>query len=165
MLCLQTQAISLAKSAVTIGADAIAAVPPYYEGITIPLLIDWLEPILAQAPHLPFFYYHIPGETKVDIAMHDLISAIQTSKRLPNFKGVKYVDADIGDFFNVVTDPAMQEFAMLWAPEPKLQSFAFPGRGTILAESFYAGTFLRMWDTFNKHDMAASRAEMKWKYR
>lgn len=160
----QADAIAMAKKAVELGADAIAAVPPFYEQSSIDNLIDWLAPVLAAAPDLPFFYYHIPGATHWSISMHDFTTQALASGKLPNFKGVKYVEDNTHDFLNCVTDPALSDLVFMWAPEPKIQSFAFPGRGTILAESYYAGTFLRMWEAFNAGDMRAAREEQQWKY-
>jgi N-acetylneuraminate lyase len=158
----QSDAISMAKFAAQQGADAIAAVPPYYEGQgSLGDLVDWISPICAAAPGLPFFYYHIPGATKWAISMHDFVA--YAMPRLPCLKGIKYVDGNQGDFLNCVTDTSMKDIVFMWAPEPKLQSFAFPGRGTILAESFYAGTFLRMWDQYNRGNVEGARQEQLWK--
>lgn len=158
----QSDAIEMAKYALSQGADAIAAVPPFYEGQgSFDALVNWFTPICAAAPGLPFFYYHIPGSTKWAINVHDFVAYAQP--KLPCLKGIKYVDGNQGDFLNCVTDPTMKDIIFMWAPEPKIQSFAFPGRGTILAESFYAGTFLRMWDQFNRGNHSAARQEQLWK--
>jgi N-acetylneuraminate lyase len=54
----QADAIALAAHAQSIGADAIAAVPPYYERpSTAAAVASWLQPVAAAAPQLPFFYY------------------------------------------------------------------------------------------------------------
>jgi len=158
----QADAITMAKFAAKGGADAIAAVPPFYEGQgSLDSLISWFTPICAAAPDLPFFYYHIPGATKWSINVQQF--ATYAKQKLPCLKGIKYVDGNQGDFLNCVTDPNLKDMVFMWAPEPKLQSFAFPGKGTILAESFYAGTFLRMWDQFNRGNLAGARQEQQWK--
>jgi N-acetylneuraminate lyase len=62
-----------------------------------------------------------------------------TSARL----GVKYVSPDTNDWFLSV-NAFNSTYALLFAPEPKLQSFALGfGRGTVLAEDFYAPTYIR----------------------
>lgn len=54
----QAEAIELAAHAQSIGADGIAAVPPYYERSSSPAAVaSWLAPVAAAAPALPFFYY------------------------------------------------------------------------------------------------------------
>lgn len=84
---IQSDAISMAQYAVEQGADAIAAVPPYYEHpSTIELLIDWLQPVLAAAPQLDFYYYHIPGSTGVTFTMHEFFTQAKASGLLPNLR-------------------------------------------------------------------------------
>ena len=54
--------------------------------------------------------------------------------------------------------------ALLFAPEPKLASFALgQGRGTILAEDFYAPTYLRMRCAYDQGRFADARAEQAFK--
>jgi len=157
----QSNAITLANYAKSVGADAIVAVPPFYEIPDLDSVIQWFIPIAAAGAPLPFFYYHIPGSTHVELDIYDLLQ--QGSAAWPTFAGVKNVDSNQMDFFNAVLDYGSQYYLM-WAPEPKLQSFLFSGNGTILAESFYGGTFLRMWDAFVKGDYAGAMQEQRWKY-
>ena len=54
----QADAIELAAHAQSIGADGVAAVPPYYERpSTSAAVANWLRPVAAAARDLPFFYY------------------------------------------------------------------------------------------------------------
>ena len=49
--------------------------------------------LAAAAPSLPFYYYHIPGLTGVDLPLDDFYSlAIQ---QIPNFRGIKFSSTDI----------------------------------------------------------------------
>ena len=73
------EAIELAQHAASIGADAIASVPPYYEHGSFDEVVDFLNRISQQgAPKLPFFYYHIPGSTHQDMNIYDLLTAAPT---------------------------------------------------------------------------------------
>jgi N-acetylneuraminate lyase len=57
--------------------------------------------------------------------------------------GVKYVSSDTNDWFLSV-NAFNDTYALLLAPEPKLQWFGLGlGRGVVLAEDFYAPTYLR----------------------
>ncbi len=57
--------------------------------------------------------------------------------------GVKYVSSDTNDWFLSV-NAFNSSYALLLAPEPKLQWFGLGfGRGAILAEDFYAPTYIR----------------------
>ena len=84
-----TDAMTLAAHAVAIGADAIAAAPPtYYPIPDAQALAAILERIASAAPQLPFFYYHIPRLTNVDIDIVALLDEVKD--RVPNFAGVKF---------------------------------------------------------------------------
>eukprot|EP00042_Codosiga_hollandica_P059909 m.920445 g.920445 ORF g.920445 m.920445 type:complete len:336 (+) comp65104_c0_seq1:35-1042(+) len=159
----QIDAITLAQQAVLAGADAIATVPPYYEiPSSVDALIAWMQPIAAAAPHLPLFYYHIPGTTHVNIQVYDLLTAAKTA--LPQLLGVKFVSPDMNDWFLTVNE-FNNTHALLFAPEPKLQGFGLGlGRGAILAEDFYAPTYLRMKALYLAGEFAEAIKEQQWKY-
>eukprot|EP00730_Choanoeca_flexa_P005157 TRINITY_DN11890_c0_g2_i1.p1 TRINITY_DN11890_c0_g2~~TRINITY_DN11890_c0_g2_i1.p1 ORF type:complete len:302 (+),score=65.96 TRINITY_DN11890_c0_g2_i1:180-1085(+) len=159
----QADAIELAAHAATIGADAIASVPPYYSTPgSIEQLIQFLKPIASAGNGLPMYYYHIPGSTGYDIKMMDLLE--QASSELQSLLGIKYVDADTLDWMNIV-NAYNSSHVLMFAPEPKLQSFGIGiGRGTILAEDFYAPTYLRMHRAFVTNHHEEARQEQFWKY-
>ena len=125
----------LADHAAYVGADAIAAVPPCYEHPgNVSIIITWLSQISSAAPNLPLFYYHIPaathavGDASSLITVHGLLQAA-SGGLLPALIGVKYVSSDMQDWFKSVRD-FNDSHALLFAPEPKLQSFAIGlGRG------------------------------------
>lgn len=79
----------LAAHAQEIGADVISAVPPsYFKASSLDNLMDILGDILDAAPHLPFYYYHIPRLSSADI---DVVKMLEMSaERLPTLVGVKY---------------------------------------------------------------------------
>lgn len=158
---IRADAVALARAAAEAGADAIASVPEYYEATgSVQAVVDWLAPIAAAAPSLPFFYYHIPGETRTNIAMADFLRVAPA--QIPTLAGVKYVSQDPADFLNCTTTLGGR-FAMLWAPEPKLTSLALDSQGAVLAEDFYAQTYIKMSAAFASGDMAGARREQMWK--
>jgi N-acetylneuraminate lyase len=72
--CLE-DASELARHAQAAGADAISAAPPTYYSISSPLqLVKVLSKIAEAAPNLPFFYYHIPAITRVEISMEAFLN-------------------------------------------------------------------------------------------
>lgn len=160
-------ATELARHAHQIGAPAIATVPPYYERTSdVPTICKFLAAIGAAAPTLPLFYYHIPGMTGADIKVGELLrlaASNATDTAVPTLAGVKYVSDDLADWFDLV-----QTFnttrALMFAPEPKLAHFGLgSGRGVILAEDFFAPTYLRMRAAYlaRDHDHAAREQAFK----
>lgn len=157
----QQDAIALAEHAASIGADAIASVPPYYERTGDPeTLAKWFLPIVQASGNLPFLYYHIPGATGVDISMSAFLPVV--TRVIPSFAGVKWVSSDTGDYIHC-TKVFGNSLRLLWAPEPKLQAIPLGAQGVILAESFYAGTWLRMCHAASNGNWRAAYQEQHWK--
>jgi len=158
---IQAEAIDLASHAASLGADAIASVPPYYEIETDPhVLAAWFQPTVLASGNLPFFYYHIPASTNVQIKMVDFLPVITAA--IPSFAGVKYVSSDTMDYFSVIGAYG-DSLALLWAPEPKLQAIPLGAQGVVLAESFYGPTWLRMCTAAKSQNWTAAHREQQWK--
>ncbi|NQU25367.1 MAG: dihydrodipicolinate synthase family protein, partial [Candidatus Nealsonbacteria bacterium] len=83
------EAQTLAAHAEQIGADAISAVAPYYfKPGSGDVLLDCLDEITSAAPKLPFYYYHVPAISGVDLDVIELLR--QVPERVPSLVGVKY---------------------------------------------------------------------------
>jgi N-acetylneuraminate lyase len=79
----------LAAHAQAAGADAISALAPsYFKPSTPDILVDVLADIASGAPALPFYYYHLPSWTGVDLGMLEVLRLSQ--QRIPSFGGVKF---------------------------------------------------------------------------
>eukprot|EP00123_Amoebidium_parasiticum_P012158 comp21161_c0_seq1/m.28664 comp21161_c0_seq1/g.28664 ORF comp21161_c0_seq1/g.28664 comp21161_c0_seq1/m.28664 type:complete len:307 (-) comp21161_c0_seq1:426-1346(-) len=88
---------ALARHAAEVGADAFAAVPPfYYRPANIEALVNTMAEIASAAPHLPFYYYHIPSFTNVNFSMYEFFKAVHESGKIPNFRGMKFTDTNLG---------------------------------------------------------------------
>jgi N-acetylneuraminate lyase len=164
----QSDAIELATFAAELGADAIASVPGYYESYaSAETVADFIQPIAAAAPNLPFFFYHIPPLTHSNINAVDLLritSDPNSSHQVPTLCGIKFVSSNLTDWFFSVQG-YNHSHVLLFAPEPKMASFALGrGRGVVLAEDFYAPSFLRMYASWLRGDSAAAFKEQAWKF-
>ena len=155
-------AVELAQHAQQVGAPALGSVPPYYETTQNAVTVaSFLGRIGAAAPQLPLFYYHIPSLTRTLIKVGELFDAAVTAA--PTLAGVKYVSSDASDWFDLVQRYNSSR-ALMYAPEPKLSSFGLGlGRGAVLAEDFFAPTYLRMHEHFLRGHHAAAAAEQHFK--
>lgn len=81
----------LAGHAQSIGADAVSATPTGYFKVSGEAeLVEGLLPIVEAAPKTPFYYYHIPFLSGVNL---DPVKLTKISMdRLPTFCGIKYSD-------------------------------------------------------------------------
>lgn len=89
-------AADLAAHAQDLGADAISAMGPTFPPVaTVAQLGAYCEQIAKAAPRLPFYYYHIPALSRVDLPMADLL--VLAEERIPNFAGIKHTSLDLHD--------------------------------------------------------------------
>ena len=80
---------ALAEHASRIGAYATSVMGPTFPKIgRVQELADYCAEIAAGAPELPFYYYHIPAFTGVNLSMLELLKAVDG--RINNFAGIKY---------------------------------------------------------------------------
>ncbi|MCH2112680.1 MAG: dihydrodipicolinate synthase family protein [Planctomycetes bacterium] len=91
-LCHQ-DALGLAEHAGGLeGVTATAALAPsFFKPDGIDGLIDWCAP-LARAGGKPFYYYHIPVLTHVEVDVAGLLR--EGEERIPHFEGVKFTASD-----------------------------------------------------------------------
>ena len=83
-------AVRMGQNAESIGADAIAAMPPsFFKPATVQALAAHMSAIGSSAPSLPFYYYHIPSMNSVVFPMYDLVLEMEKNGA-PNFAGIKY---------------------------------------------------------------------------
>ena len=165
---IQSDAIEMAEYAVSLDADAIASVPGYYEDYTdVESVARFIAPIAAAAPQTPFFYYHIPEVTGATIQAFELMNTARNKSSLstyvPTLCGIKFVSSNLADWFNLVRT-FNESASLMFAPEPKMASFPFTGRGVVLAEDFYAPTFIRMYQGWLNGDDQVAYEEQAWKY-
>src|SRR5690554_4559023 len=90
-------ACELARHAKAMKADAISAAPPvYYKLRSEEQLIRTFEKITAEAPEIPFYYYHIPAMTGFKFDMEKFLRL--SSDRLPSLQGIKFTSPDIHEY-------------------------------------------------------------------
>lgn len=88
--------IELSAHAQKMGANAIGAfAPSFFKPSNANELVNFLAPIAAAAPNLPFYYYNIPSFTGVNIPVSEVLAI--SEKQIPTFAGVKYTHFDLYD--------------------------------------------------------------------
>lgn len=90
------EAVDLAGHAQSIGADAISATAPSYFDINSEFqLAKALQPMTEKAPDLPFYYYHIPSKTNIDVSMVRFLEI--SGELLPSMAGIKYTSLKLDE--------------------------------------------------------------------
>ena len=88
---------ALAEHAQKSGATAVATIAPsFFKPTSVVELVDWCAGVAAAAPHLPFYYYHMPAMTGVTIGATAFLE--RAHGRIPNLAGVKFTHENLMDF-------------------------------------------------------------------
>jgi Dihydrodipicolinate synthase/N-acetylneuraminate lyase len=86
----------LAIRAAESGADAIAALSPYYfKPASVEMLVEHCSELASATPDLPFYFYHLPSITGVNFSVISFLRAM--GDKIPNFAGIKYTHEDLYD--------------------------------------------------------------------
>lgn len=150
---------ALAEHAARIGAAGIGCFAPFFfRPATIDDLVASAAAVAAAAPGLPFFYYHIPSMTGVDLPMRDVLPV--AAARIPNLAGIKYTHDDLDDFEACVRFEGGR-FEMLFGRDEMLLDAV--GRGATAAigstYNYMAPRYRRMFAAQERGDASAARAE------
>ena len=87
----------LAAHAAEIGADAFSSVAAFYfKPVSVQNLVDCMVEIAGAAPDLPFYYYHIPHLTGVNMDMIEFLRS--AGDLIPNLAGIKYTSSAIHEY-------------------------------------------------------------------
>lgn len=151
------QAGELAAHAQEVGADAISAVSPlYFKPDSVPCLVESMAQIAAQAPKLPFYYYHIPSVTGVGLNMLEFLRL--GHDRIPTLRGIKYSSPNVPEY-QACLEFAGGEFDILWGTDEMLLSALIVGaKGAVGSTYNYAaGVYHKLLQAFQAGDMEAAR--------
>lgn len=120
----------LARHAQQVGADGISAnAPSYFRIGDTKTLVEWLTHIAKSAPDLPFYYYHIPRFTGIEIDMTDFLT--QMEQACPSFRGIKYTEMK-GFAFLEGVEYGHHKYDMFWGcDEMLLSGYLFGAKGGV----------------------------------
>ena len=84
----------LAEHAQSINADAIGCMGPMFlKPMDISELVAYCAEVASAAPNIPFYYYHIPGISGINLNMFEFLKKASIS--FNNFAGIKYTHDDL----------------------------------------------------------------------
>lgn len=85
------QSKQLALHAQNSGAYAIGCMGPVFlKPSRLEELVGFCAEVASGAPDIPFYYYHVPSVSGINLSMSNFI--IQASINIPNFAGIKFTD-------------------------------------------------------------------------
>ena len=152
-----SQSVDLAGHASDNEAFAIAAIAPhFFKPSTSEDLVSFLRPIAGAAPELPFYYYHMPSMTGVDIPVSSFIPLAR--KTMPNFAGVKFTHFDLMDMQESI-EISNGEVEILSGFDEILICGLSLGLKSAVGSTynFMPSVYMDMMDAFNKNDLDKAR--------
>ncbi|XP_059197392.1 N-acetylneuraminate lyase [Centropristis striata] len=147
----------LARHAADIRADAIAVIAPsFFKPSTQDALRLFLQEVASAAPTLPFYYYHIPGVTGVNLPVRDMLEGIE--ELIPSFRGVKFSGSDLMDFGQCVSSSPAHWSLLYGVDEQLLAGLAMGAHGAVGSTYNYIGCQInKLISAFEKGDLAQAR--------
>ena len=148
----------LTAFAAACGLDAVAMTAPYYQKASnVHELALTLAEVASAAPDLPFFYYHIPILTHVEIPIIDLLREVDGL--IPNFAGVKYTFENLMDY-QLCLEYGDRKYDILFGrDEMMLPALSIGGAGFVGSTYGYsAPVYLALMDAFRKGDLEQAAA-------
>ncbi len=153
------EARGLAAHAQRAGADFTSAVAPSYFHVgDVATLVDGIALVAAGAPELPFYYYHIPAMTGIDVDMVELLR--HAGDRVDNLVGAKYTANTLHEYQACVAMEGGRFDVLYGYDELLLSSLAVGARGAVGSTyNIAAPLYRRIIDAFDAGDMEQARAE------
>lgn len=151
------QSMELARHAMQAGAKGIAMIAPsFFKASTADELAGILSKVAAEAPSLPFYYYHLPSLTGVHVQVSDLFA--KAVNLIPNFAGVKYTHSDMFDIQKCISFEGGRYQVMHGFDEILLCGLTL-GCVAAVGSSFnyMASVYLEMIDAFSKGEIERAR--------
>lgn len=152
-----TECKELAIYAEQIGLWAISFTAPYYfKPSTIEMLALTCKEVANSVPNMPFYYYHIPVLTGVNLSMFELLKVVENN--IPNFAGIKYTHEDFMDFHSCL-EYKNQKYDMLWGrDENMLSALVLGAKGAVGSTYNYAAPlYHRLLKAFQNQELEKAR--------
>ena len=148
---------ALAAHAQTIKADGFAALGPSFFPVTaVEALVDYCTRIAEAAMSLPFYYYHMPAMTGVDLPMRDFLE--RAAERIPNLAGIKFTHENLMDYRRCLEFGGGRFDILFGRDEILLAALALGATGAVGSTYNYMASFYhRLMDAFREGDLEEAR--------
>jgi len=149
---------ALAAHAQKIGAAAIAAMAPtFFRPANEAQLVTWCAQIAAAAPELPFYFYHIPSRTRVNVSVTEFLKI--GSERIPNLAGAKFTSEDMADLGRALNLEGGRFNLLSGRDEMLLAGFATGAHGAVgTTFNFAAPLYHELIAALDAGDLATAQA-------
>ena len=147
----------LAAHAQKIKAPAIGCFAPiFFKPGNVEALVKYCAEVASAAPETPFYYYHMPGMTGVNIPVLDFLKTAKD--RIPTLVGVKFTYENLMDYQQCL-DFENGRFDMVFGRDEVLLAALATGARAAIGSTynFAAPIYHRLIAAFAKNDLVAAR--------
>lgn len=137
--------------------DAIAAMGPViFKTETVEALVEYCAKVAAEAPNTPFYYYHIPSFSGIDLPMIEFLEV--GSRHIPTLAGIKYTHSDLYDYGLCLNYDDGNYNILFGQDENLLAGLALGARGAVGSTYNFASPLYRnIIESFNNGEMETAR--------
>ena len=148
---------ALAEHAQRIGADGIGALAPFFFKPTcVAETVDFCCEVAAAAPELPFYFYHIPARSGVDLPMIELLES--AGPRIPTLQGMKFTAEKLNDYLLCLRADGGRYEMFFGRDEMLLAGLALGATAAVGTTYNYAAPlYIRIAEAFAAGDLTAAR--------
>ncbi|MDG2125808.1 MAG: dihydrodipicolinate synthase family protein [Verrucomicrobiales bacterium] len=149
---------TLALHAGSCGAWATSAVAPFYfKPPAVHDLTKHCAEIASAAPHIPFYYYHSPGMTGVNLSPTNFLA--DAADKIPNLAGIKFNDGDLFQYQRCLAFDNGRFDIPFGVDEALIGGLAAGATSAVGSTYNYAAPiYLELIDAFHRGDMHTARS-------
>ena len=154
----QADCIELARHAAGQGVDAVGAIAPlYFKPASVAELVDFYKPIAAAVDPIPFYTYHMPSVTGVNLPMKEFLE--KGSRVIPNLNGIKFTSNNFMEMLECIRLEDGRFDILNGFDEMLLCGMAAGARGGVGSTYNYSlSTYRNLYDAFLAGDIERASA-------
>lgn len=148
----------LSAHAQEIGAAATAMIAPsFFKPGNVRDLVECCAEVATAAPALPFYYYHIPSMTGVNLSVPEFLA--MAKDRIPNLAGIKFTHESLMDYATAVQLEQGRFDILFGRDEMLLSSLVMGAQGAVGSTYNYLGPiFNELITAYRKGDLETAEA-------
>ena len=154
----QADCIELARHAAGLGVDAVGAIAPFYfKPASVGELVAFYKPIAAAFAPIPFYSYHMPSVTGINLPMKEFLE--KGSREIPNLNGIKFTSNNFMEMLECIRLEDGRFDILNGFDEMLLCGMAVGARGGVGSTYNYSlPTYRNLYDAFLAGDIERARS-------
>jgi N-acetylneuraminate lyase len=152
------QSRELAVHAQNAGAYAVGCMGPMFlKPSKVEDLVAFCSEVAAGAPELPFYYYHIPSVSDVNLSMPEFLNKAKLV--IPNLAGIKFTHRNMMEMFVCLNANDGKWDILHGFDEELLCGLSLGAKGAVGSTfNYLAPLYLKLMKAFEEGDLEAARA-------